>query len=257
MKRLALALIVFILAMPFLVWHVVISEEAIVNLLRGLAGNGPIDVRFEGLKKGMFFSVTSEKSQLVYRKTNELILTIDNLRLSINTISVFTFRPTVQLRAYIKDGLVNGSVRLTGQRALHLNGRDVELSDLRGLSFLGLSGNGMVIFEVEHVQGTNNFRFRISNAKLSPLVRGAVTIPLNLFHTLRGTGSVVGDKVDIKSIAMEGNGINALIKGVLTKDSSDINLEIMTHSGFEQLPLLEGLLGRFKRSPGYYVVPYR
>jgi type II secretion system protein N len=254
--KLVIAISIFTLVVPFMLWHIVIAEETIVNLLKGLVSNGQIDVRLEGIKKGLFFSITSEGSHLLYGKENEPILTLEGLRLSINIMSVLTFRPTAELRAHIQGGgNLSGSIGLTGQRPLHVAARDVELSELRGLKRLGLSGKGRLTFELDHVQGISKFKFKIENAKLSPFVWNPVTIPLNLFHTIRGTGAVVGTTIDIRSIDIEGKGINALIKGVLNKNNSDLKLEIMTQSGFGQLPVLEGFLGNFKRSSGYYVVP--
>ncbi len=254
MKRLLFVPLSFALLLVA-AWNIVLPEEVLLERLNAAVNPKGIEIGFTGLKKGMFFSLYAGEMTLTYRENLKQIVVLEDLMASLDILSLFTLTPSVDFNARIKEGVIRGSMGLWGKRSLQITFRNVQLSNLTGLSLFGITGTGVLMVEASSIEGNGNFTVMIEDARLSPFISASATIPLDMFQSLRGAGSIKGGALEMTSVALEGKGIHALLKGSLSAVKSDMTIEIMVHREFEKLPLLDMLLGKFKRSPGFYVAP--
>jgi hypothetical protein len=100
------------------------------------------------------------------------------------------------------------------------------------------------------------FKFEIRQAHFTGALYG-LPIPPDFFHTIRGLIRAGGNDLWIDSLWMEGEGLNARVKGTLKGRQADLKLEIMKDSSFVDSGRLLQLMESYKVSPGYYVVPLK
>jgi hypothetical protein len=102
---------------------------------------------------------------------------------------------------------------------------------------------------------TGDIKFSITGAKLKSLDVSGKSIPIDIFHTVRGALIMKGRSVDVKSVTLEGKGLFARASGTIMGGMMDITLELMPEPEADML--ISVVAGRYKVSDGLYRIPVR
>ena len=259
--------IIAIVILLFGLWYVAVPEDLIVDLIEGSVKNEVFSLKAENLKKGLLFNFTVERMTLVKknsRDTDEKIpkgrriplLVMEDVHNRISPLSLLTLHPEVTFKGRLYGGTVLGTVNLT-QKTWHMQGSAISLHGIPLLGFFGIQGEGILSGEVKSLGGEGEARFSADHLKLRNTSIDSVTLPLDLFHTMRGTLKLGGDTVDIQSLTLNGDGIRARMRGTIRERLLDSSIEVMIDSSAAQGPLFQAMLSPYQVSPGYYVIPVR
>jgi len=236
-------------------WLIVLPEDLILSRINATLKTDNLSLEIPGFQKGPFF--TFHAPMLRLKKGDTVLLTIGSLTGSINPLSLVLMRLPLSFSGNMGGGTMEGHIDL-----LHWHDRFAIAIDKAGigqsalLSTLGLSGNGVLSGSVIALEKCFELKFEIREAHFTGAVYG-LPIPPDLFHTVRGLIRASGNDLGIDSLWMEGQGLNARLKGTLKGRQADLTLEIMKDSSFVDRSQLLQLLERYKVSPGYYVVPVK
>jgi len=210
-------LVVFLI----LVWLFAVPNELIQQKMEDAvsrSGDGNMALSVEGIRKGVFFSLSADTVKL----------SIDNKpALSINDLSI-NFTPR-HLNSGKLAFLVSGKIG-TGT--------------VKGILKLPMKGS----FKIDKAGLFNIPDLNIGNPDVT-------VIPLiNTFRRMQGSVHLDGNNLQINSISLEGEKGFARLKGQIRNGVADITLELMPVE--RSLNTLESMLiGKYIVSPGYYVVP--
>ncbi len=244
-----------VLAVIIGLWFIVLPEDLVLSRINAKLQEDNLSLEIPGFKKGLFFTFHAPVLRL--KRGNTVLLTIESLTGSINPLSLVLMRLPLSFSGKMGGGGMEGHIDL-----LHLHERlniavdkaVIEQSAL--LNTLGLSGEGVLSGSVIARGKCFEFKFEIRDAHFTGAVYG-LPIPPDFFHTVRGLIRASGNELGIDSLWMEGQGLNARLKGTLRGRQADLTLEIMKDSSFVDSGRLLQLVERYKVSPGYYVVPIK
>src|SRR4030042_190940 len=104
---------------------------------------------------------------------------------------------------------------------------------------------------------TGHVEFVTKDSRLEPAILSGVNVPLNFFNSVRGSVDIKGDIINVVSIALEGKDIHARLKGPIKDAVMNLDMELMPGISLIENPLFRGELGKYKVSPGYYVIPLK
>ena len=122
------------------------------------------------------------------------------------------------------------------------------------LEYYGISGDGILTFQLEKTKEKGKIKISIDEAHLKVTFDGIQALPLTPFNTLKAL-LVMESNVSIKSLTMEGKGINARLKGAIVKDKLTGNIEVMVSPSFASHSFMQVLLKQYLTSPGQYTIP--
>ena len=236
-------------------WLIVLPEDLILSRINATLKEDNLSLEIPGFKKGLFFTFYAPVLRL--KKGDTVLLTIKALTGSINPLSLVLLRLPLSFSGNMGGGAMEGHLDL-----LHWHERFTITIDKTGieqsplLSAIGLSGDGVLSGSVIALEKCFEFKFEIREAHFTGALYG-LPIPPGCFHTVRGLIRASGNDLWIDSLWMEGQGLNARVKGTLKGRQADLTLEIMKDSSFIDSGLLLQLIERYKVSPGYYVVPVK
>lgn len=246
----------------FGLWHIVITEDLINKRLQSSFPSEEIKIKTEGLRKGFFYNLTIDKIILNINSMNSInSFTISNIKARFNFLSLFKLRPSIDVTAYVARGSLRGSFSIIDS-LLNLTIEKAELDDLKFLNY-GIVGKGIIsgtaLFYLKESKG--EIKFRILDANIEDIT-DEVYIPLSLFRTVRGLVEFEKGGINIHSLYFEGKGIYGKIQdtGYRIQDSGfseGSRMELMVNSDFSMPQLVEIGLFRYRRSPGYYIIPLR
>jgi len=254
MKRVLIA-VAAALVIVIGLWFIVLPEDLILSRINTTLKEDNLSLEMPGFKKGLFF--TFHAPMLRLRKGDTVLFTIEELKGSINPLSLVLMRLPLSFRGNIGGGAMEGHIDL-----LHWHERLTVAIDKTGieqtalLDALGLSGDGVLSGSVIALEKCFEFKFEIREAHFTGTLYG-FPIPPDCFHTVRGLIRASGNDLWIDSLWMEGHGLNARIKGALKGRQADLTLEIMKDASFADSGMLLQLMDHYKVSPGYYVVPIK
>ena len=123
----------------------------------------------------------------------------------------------------------------------------------RALGFAGSRGVFSGDMNIENSRG--EIRFALTNAAFESASFGGIVLPLEMFYKARGAMTINNKTVDIKSFALEGDGIYARIKGNITEGRASLTAELMPERSFKEKNYIFSMLEQYKVSPGYYSIP--
>jgi type II secretion system protein N len=236
-------------------WQIAVPGSLITNLIESSLEDKGLHADFTGFRKGLFFSF--ETQQITLRKSGSPLLSIENARARINPLSLLALRLPVLFDGDISGGRMKGRVDL-----LHDNkGADITIDKaaiegiplFRVLGFAGSRGTFSGDMKIEN--GSGEIRFALASAVFESASFGGVTLPLEVFNSARGAMTINDSTVDIKSFALEGDGIYARIKGHITEGKASLTAELMPERSFKEKNYLFAMLEQYKVSPGYYSIP--
>lgn len=244
-------------------WYIGVPVELINKKVEDSFYNKGIRVEMEHLRKGIFYNVSIER-MLCYEadRVREIspILVISDIEAQLDPLSLLRLKPAIKIKGSLQGGSIIGDF-LTFENLLHVKIKDVQIEGLRFLNDLGIYGKGIVSGDLFFKDSRADLRLHISDAELKDITDSGF-IPLSLFNSIRGYIEFSDGTMNIHSISLEGKGIYGRIQGSRFKiqDSGVINiggsrLELMINSDVSMPDLIELALIRYKKSPGYYIIP--
>jgi len=254
------------------IWHIAIPLDMIRDRIEDSFMSMGIKVETEGLRKGLFYNLSADKLICYRADSNKLLedgpkdlrfpgdplITISDLKAGLDLLSVLRLRPAVLFHGTAAEGELRGAI---------VPGRDMNLAlrgiELRGLGFMrGLSRKGTLsgMLSASLKESKGEMRFSIDGAELNDITKETLKvsdswgangyIPLSLFSTLRGIIIFDRGSVNIQSLSLQGKGIHGRFNSMAS------SLEVMVNSDFALPQVIEIALYKYKRAPGYYIIPF-
>lgn len=255
MKRLLFALLITA-AIVFGIWLIVIPSSLIIHQIENSLHRNDLQGEITGLKKGLFFSFTSQN--IILKKHDNTLLSLDNVVGKMNPLSLFMMRLTLTFHGDISGGKITGNVTLLkGKNHLNVSIDNATIDGIPLFNVMGLSGKGTLSGEFRLRDGTGDLKFSIKDAQFENTSFSGVIIPVNLFQSATGAMTIDGDLVRISSLSLQGDDFYARVKGNIKKNVMDLTLELMQNSSSTDKASLLFLLENYKVSPGYYVIPVK
>jgi hypothetical protein len=170
-------------------------------------------------------------------------------------LSFLEFTPRVNFRGRVGQGRIRGAAgRERGGVTATVHGEHIDVGSLPILAQSGIHGEGSLGFDFRWQESRGKIVFSIDDAGLSGVFAGNNAVPLNFFKSVKGL-LTLGDTITVNSLTLEGPGVYVRVKGAIREGILDGRAEVMVDESFPQYSLLQPLLGRYRVSPGYYVIP--
>lgn len=245
-----LALFFFLPVLLLLLWLFAVPEDLLLNYMIEKASGAGYTVKAEGFKKGFFLSASSEKAEIIKGETP--LITITDVSVRANPLYIFLLKLRLGFAGSVRRGSVSGwAVIEKGGASAHIRAKDIEIADI---PVLEKAGGGTLEAEASFSPEGGDARFSVSNAKLKNTTVSGAPLPLGIFSSVKGSLNFRGSTVYIDPVSLEGKGVYARLKGTIEDKNADLRLEIMPEHGIIPDYLATALIGRFKVSPGYFVI---
>lgn len=237
-------------------WQIAVPGSLITDLIENSLEDKGLHADFVGFEKGLFFNF--ESRQITLKKSGTTLLSVENARGRVNLLSLFALRLSVVFNGDISGGRMNGRVDLLhGKNRIDIA---IDKAGIEGISLfrvLGLGGRGIFSGDMKMENSSGEIRFDLTNAAFESASFGGIVLPLEMFYKARGAMTINNNTVDIKSFALEGDGIYARIKGNITAGRSNLAIELMPERSFRERHAIFSVLEQYKVSPGYYSIPIK
>lgn len=240
-------------------WHVVIPASLITDTMENALNGDYLYLKAEELKKGAFYNFSAARVILMKKEgggtADYPLLVFENVKGRFEFLSLFVFQPQFSFAGRMGVGEVRGKLRLTGTDTLKIEGKDISIRGIPLFEPLGVYGDGILSGNLLVRNNTGDLKFSVRDVQLVPASLGGISLPLDLFHEIKGAITLRNDTAEVLSFAMTGEGIYARVKGSIRRADVNLTLELMTDSSFVAEPFFRFLLERYKVSPGYAVIP--
>ena len=135
----------------------------------------------------------------------------------------------------------------------------IDKAEIEGIPLFRVLGpcrqRGIFSGDMKMENSSGEIRFDLTNAAFESASFGGIMLPLEMFNKARGAMTINNNTVDIKSFALEGDGIYARIKGNITDGRASLTAELMPERSFKEKNYIFSMLEQYKVSPGYYSIP--
>lgn len=242
------------------IWGIAVPEEALVGQIEKAGSGGAFTLDVSGFRKGLLFTFRCRSVTL--RKGGLPVFSLDNLRGTVHLLSLFRLKLPVSFEAESGGGKVRGSAELLGKgRQVRLSLEGADMAAVPFFAVAGMKGRGALSGRLALEGERGDLSFSLREARMERGSFMGVDVPFEAFHTVRCALGITNDSLKVHSLAMEGKGIYARLKGSFTGAAPGFSgsavLEIMPDAAFEDGNGLLSLLAVFKVSPGYYVIPLK
>jgi len=255
MKK-ALLIPVALIALLWGAWLVAVPGGVMVESVEKALSRGEVSADVVGFRKGLWYSFRADALDIML--SGDRALSLNNLRGRLNFLRLLTLKAVVTFTAEAGGGAVRGAVELKrGGRRLQVQAEDVEISRLEGLAAAGLNGTGTGGMDFLFEQERGKLRFWVKDAKLKPVTVAGLSLPINMFDTIRGMAILEGNGVEVESVSLEGKEMYARLTGSVKGKNVDLKLELMPEGDSFPDPLLGSILERYRIARGHYVIPVR
>lgn len=241
----------------FGIWHIVISTEIIEKTIAKSIKTNKYDIKIVGLKKGLFYNLRIESITLErkIKDGSKVLITFNNTHIYPSLSSILRFQPLVRFRATSGQGEITGLFDIMDvKEKTEISVKGLLISETNILKDYDVTGDGQLDMEMSIRGGEGSWQLSIENCRFDKWTMDNVPIPLDMFRVIRGVGSITHGSIEIKSLTLNGRGIQALLKGRIDS-KPELTMEILAERDFEYLSLLDISLNRFKRSAGFFVIP--
>lgn len=243
------------------VWTIVLPEGLIKDIVERSADNDYVYLRLDGFRKGLLFDFSAEKILVMKRgpgkEAGAPLLELDDLEGRLKPLSLVTFRPAVSLRCRLNGGEVSGVVALTRLGRTTISSGRIDMSEVPFLGILGIHGEGILSGSFSAENNIGSLKLSLDKATFRNASPGGVFLPLEMIHDVRAAATIRGNTVQIRSLALSGDGVYGRVSGSVRSSYMDMKFELMTEPSFELAPLLRAMIERYRVSPGYYVFPLK
>lgn len=253
-------LIIFLPLFLFGTWFIAVPERLITDLLENSLGSNDLFLSAEGFEKGFFYNFSAERISLKRKSPDASdgpLLIFESIDGRLNFISLLRLAPELDFDCIMNNGRINGAVRLKGRGSIRINGDRMNISGIPFIESLGIHGDGDLAVNLLLNNGKGELKFSVDDARLVNTSLSGVFLPLEMFKNMKGIMAVNNGAVEVKSLSLEGRGVNARIKGIIKGSDMDLNMELTMDSSFESGPILMKMLEQYRISPGYYLLPIR
>lgn len=240
----------------FLFWLIVIPEGLIIDMIEGSIKGENVRIGIEGFKKGLFYNFRI--GNLLLNKSNDTLVSIEDVSGRINPLFFFIMRLDLSFHGNIGDGTILGNINLSrNKNHISLNINSVSIDNIPLLRVIGIKGKGVLSGEFRLKNSQGDLKFFIKDAQLENTSLSGFPAPFSFFNSIKGTMVIKGDLIEVNSISFEGKDIYARAKGSVQGNNLDIKLELMPEASFTGESYIFTIIGNYKVSPGYYVIPIK
>jgi type II secretion system protein N len=233
-------------------WTVVITDQVLIGMAeKTLTGSG-LRIDVTGLKKGFFFEIKA--ARITLSKSDRRLLFIDDFTGTINPFNMLAGRPPLRFVGTLGGGRVDGQAGFFRGSPATVRVERAHIKEIPFFGLSGLEGSGTLSGELRTAKGKGYVEFAVEDTRLKTVSYGGVPVPLDVFREARGALQIGGTAVKIVSFSLEGDGIYARVRGNITGKTLNASLELMPDSSFRDA-IVFSALGRYRESPGYYVIP--
>jgi len=255
MKKLLIVFAVLI-AIVWGGWLVAIPPQVIVGMAEDAAKRGGMEIKIDGFRKGLFYNFTI--SSILVKADGRTILEVNDAKGRLALPSLLTLKARVPFSASLADGTVDGVAVVTRKGyTISAAAEGVDLQRLGLHDLIGVGMEGTLRGDASLADGFGKVRFIVDGAHIDPVTVRGMQVPLDMFKQIKGAIHVDGPKVDIDSIAFEGDGLYARVTGTVVNDSADIKLDFMPEDRAIPDAILKGVIPQYRVERGHYVIPYR
>lgn len=254
MKKILIALT----AIPviFLGIWIAVPETSIQSIIENSISSNKFRLEVKGLKKGLFYNLSVDN--LTLKSSGEQLVSLTNIHSRVNPLSLIMFRLNLFFDGGIGGGNISGRInRIKNKIQIGLDIKKADISDIPLFKLIGIQGTGTISGRFTMTDDTGHVEFVAKDSSFEPAVFSGVRVPLNFFHSIRGSVDIKGDIINIVSVALEGKDIYARLKGVIKDAVMELYMELMPGTSFIENPLFLAGLEKYKISPGYYVIPVK
>ncbi|MCX8069642.1 MAG: type II secretion system protein GspN [Thermodesulfovibrionales bacterium] len=254
--KILLSTILTIFIILTLLWNIAIPEETLFSLISNNAKTSYNYLGFEGFKKGFFFDITSKKVMLFYTSLQQPIITTENLKVNLSLLSLLLFSPTIYFSTESNNASISGYFQISGDKPFEMKVENLNIENQTGLYQFKVEGKGIVHLNINGKLDSGEYRVSVEQMNIKPIQISGVLVPFDKFDSIKGVGNFKNKVLYVKSLTFSGTGIQALAKGSISRDKSDISIEIITTKELSGYSLIDIALNKYKKSEGFYVVPF-
>jgi type II secretion system protein N len=253
-------IIVFISIVIVGFWLIAVPESYIEDRIETSLMAYNMTVETEGLRKGFFYNLKADRVIVRNHAPDDslrTLLILDNMHAKLDILSLLTVRPQLNFDCTVNHGRVSGSMRLPEQKTVSLNGTGISIDNLPVMNVLNIQGDGILSLRMVLIRGEGDVRFSIDNLSVRNAGFVNTVLPTDLFHAIKGAARVNNNRINIQSVAINGNGIYTRAKGMLQERTLNMDMEVMLDASFQPESLIRTMLAQYRISPGYYRIPIR
>jgi type II secretion system protein N len=251
-------ILIALTAIPVIFWGIwiVFPETSIQSIIENSISNNKFRLEVKGVKKGLFYNLSVDN--LILKSSKKELIFLSNIYGRINPLSLIMFRLNLFFDGGIGGGNISGRMNLIKNKMqIGLDIKKADISDIPLFKLIGIQGTGTISGRLTMIDDTGHVEFVTKDSSFEPAVFSGVSVPLNFFHSMRGSIDIKGDIINIVSVALEGKDIYARLKGVIKDAVMDLDMELMPGTSFIENPLFLAGLEKYKISPGYYIIPVK
>jgi type II secretion system protein N len=215
-KKIALSILV-LAALVWAAWLIAVPSSMIESEVEEKLKRGNVSADLVGFRKGLFLSFNSQALDVM--NSGERLFSIEGLQGELELIqSLKLMGAVVALEGMAGGGEFDGTFRVKDKSYrldMTITGADIE--ELGLFEHTGLEGSGTLDAEAHMADNAGDIKFSITGAKLKSLDVSGRSIPIDIFHTVRGALIMKGRAVDVKSVTLEGKGLFARASGDKTQ----------------------------------------
>jgi len=249
-----IAIAVALAALIWVMWLFAVPAPLVESVVEDNLKSGALNADVVGFRKGLFMSFTAKGMDI--SAAGEKLVTIDDISARFSPSGLFRLKALVPFEGVLGGGSLRGRVEL-GRESYGTEVRinKVQIERLGLLERAGMTGRGILTAEFHAKDGRGDLRFSITDMHLEkvPFFGDSAGI----FNDVKGIIRFDGDRVEVESVSLEGEGIYARAKGSIKGGKADIKIAVMPEEGLALDPDLYSLLQSYLVSPGYYVIAVR
>jgi type II secretion system protein N len=256
MKKFLLILAIILATAVWGAWLIAVPEDLIAEKLEGSLRRWGLDVEPVGFRKGFFYNFTIDGLDI--KRSGERLVAVDDVSGKLDLPSLLLLKAVVPFEGRTGGGALKGRAEIKkGGYALTLNVKGAELGETGIFELTGLRAGGLLSGKLDVRDNSGRARFFVNPLRLEPVSVMGAQLPLNMFDTMRGALYLKGEYVEIESLALEGRGVYARVKGEMKSGNLDIKLEFMPEEEVMPDALLSSLMGKYRVSRGHYSIPIK
>lgn len=254
MKKFVLAAVLITAALLWGFWLVAVPQGLIIDYLEKSVKAGDMKVSVEGFRKGLFYNFTADAVRL--EKSGETLVEVRDLSGRLDLAGLLALKAVVPFEGSVSKGSLTGKATV-GRDGYAIDAAlsGAEMGGLPALALAKVQGTGVLSGDFRMKDGQGALKFTVQNGDFKAISYGGYLIPLNMFHTARGAVSIKGPLIEVESVSLEGDGVYARARGKVVGGRVDMKLELMPEESAVPESTMMAIAGRYRVSPGYYVIP--